>query len=252
MATIKTRGLIIKQTAFSESNRIITIFTHEYGIIKAAVYGASNTRSKNAASTQFLCYGDFVLYKSGKDLLTVKSCEIVESFFTLREDIVKLSLCVYMCDVVYALLNTDSPDENILKLILNCIYALSNKDIPCETVRTVFELKAICLAGYMPNLSFCKLCKTTKDICAFSKKGDGILCDKCKRIDDIFIDGDIYHAIFYILNSPIKKMFSFNASDEVMKTVAKISSVCIRAYTEKEFSSLKYYEDISKTIKTDC
>lgn len=245
MATIKARGLVIKQTAFGEANRIITIFTKEYGIIKACVYGAKSTRSKNSTATQFLAYSDFILFKSDKELMNIQSADIIESFFSVQEDIEKLSLCVYLCDLVYSLINTNAPDENILSLLLNCIYALSKKNIPPETVRTVFELKVMAYAGYMPNMNYCCVCGSVNDICAFSSKNGGIICSHCFKPGDITIDSGIYHAVCYILKSEPKKMFSFSASSEIMKTVTQIAETHTLAYCEKKLSSLDYYKKIS-------
>lgn len=244
MATVKVRGLVIKQTPFGEANRILTIFTREYGIIKACVYGAKSTRSKAGAAAQFLCFGDYILYKSDRELMTVQSCEVRESFFAVQEDIVKLSLCVYMCDLAYTFINTDSPDENMLSLLLNSVYALSERNIPCETVRAVFELKAAAYAGYMPNISCC-LCGEVHSICAFSAKSGGIVCSDCKKDGDIPINAGVYHTLSYILNSEPKKMFSFNASAEIMKTVSEIAEGYVTECTEKRLASLDYYKKIS-------
>ena len=61
MAEIRTKGLILKQTDFGEGNRMLTIFTENLGVVKAAVYGVRQKKSRNAAATQLLSYSDFML-----------------------------------------------------------------------------------------------------------------------------------------------------------------------------------------------
>ncbi len=245
MSNIKVRGIIIKQSDFGEANRVLTIFTKEYGIIRAAVYGAKSIKSKNSASTQFLTYADFILRDTGRDMMTLQSSDAVECFFPVHEDIVKLSLCVYFSDLIYNLINQNVPDENILRLFLNTVYALSYKSIDNEVVRTVFELRVLSYAGYRPNLNHCTVCSKSEDITAFSAKTGGIVCRNCAKREDFPIDADIYHAIKYILTTEEKKIFSFQASDEIMKAVSKIAENYMRTYTEKKFSSLEYYKKIS-------
>ena len=58
MAEVRARGVIIKQSDYGEGHRMLTVFTEEYGIVKAVSYGVKKTKSKSASS-QFLCYGDF-------------------------------------------------------------------------------------------------------------------------------------------------------------------------------------------------
>ncbi len=243
MKTVKARGLVIKQTAFGEANRILTIFTQEYGIIQACAYGAKSIRSKNSASSQFLSYGDYVLYKGGGNMMNIQSAETIESFFSVQEDVVKLSLSVYMCDLAYSLINTNVPEPLLLSLLLNCIYTLSQKDIPLELVKAVFELKATAYAGYMPNLNCCS-CGSVDSICAFSCSKGGIVCSDCRGASDIPIDSGIYHALKYIFESEPKKMFSFNASQNVIKAISEIAEKYAMYHTEKKLPSLDYYKKV--------
>lgn len=242
MLTVKTKGLILKQSDFGETNRVLTVFTKEFGIIRACAYGAKSIRNKNSASTQVMTYAEFLFQKTNKDMMSVRNSEIIDSFFGVKEDIVKLSLCVYFADLVYALLNTNSPDEEMLALFLNALYALSYKDADMEKMRTVFELKAMSLGGYMPNISCCTKCGTVENIFAFSPKNGGLVCRDCSQASDILIDADVYNTIRYILLSDSKKMLSFSAAKEVMERVSKISEKYVGTMTEKEFKSLDYYK----------
>lgn len=244
MSTVKTKGLILKQSDFGEANRILTIFTKEYGIIKAVAYGAKSIRNKNSASTQVMTYADFILLKTNKDMMSIQSSEIIDSFFGVKEDITKLSLCVYFADLIYSLLNMNSPDDEMLSLVLNSVYALSYKDIDVEKMRAVFELKAMALGGYMPNMSGCVKCSDTENISGFSPKSGGIVCKNCSKTGDIPINAEVYHTVLYILSSDVKKMLSFNASEEVMKQVSDISERYVDAFSDNKFKSLEYYKQM--------
>ena len=92
MAEIRARGIIIKQSDYGEGHRMLSIFTEEYGIIKAVSYGVKKAKSKAAASSQFLCYADFDLYKgANKDVMTVNSIDTIDGFYPLSEDIKTVS-----------------------------------------------------------------------------------------------------------------------------------------------------------------
>ena len=111
MPGIKATGIIIKQTEFGESNRMLSIFTKEFGIIRASVYGAKSVKSGKGASSQFLCFSEFELSKGNSDLYTVYSATAEESFYPISEDIEKLSLAVYLCDLTYSALGMENKDE---------------------------------------------------------------------------------------------------------------------------------------------
>lgn len=249
MSLVKIRGVIIKQSDYGEGNRILNIFTKEQGIIRAVLYGAKSPKNRNGAPAQFLTYADFMLSNSGRDMFTVRSCEPIECFFAIQEDIEKLALCSYFADLSYTLINLNSADENMLNLLLNCFYALAYKDIDKEKIKAVFELRAAAYAGYMPNLYRCTRCLSNDNITAFSPKNGGIVCSDCASAEDFAINAGIYHALRYILTSEEKKMLSFTASEQVMKSVSDIAEKYILLHTEKSFKSLEYYKKISVKAK---
>ena len=51
-----TEGLVIKEMNVGESDRLVTLFTRDYGIIKAFASGAKNIKSKKGAATSLLTY----------------------------------------------------------------------------------------------------------------------------------------------------------------------------------------------------
>ena len=44
MAEIRARGIIIKQSDYGEGHRMLTVFTEEYGIVKAVSYGVKKSK----------------------------------------------------------------------------------------------------------------------------------------------------------------------------------------------------------------
>ena len=244
MSTIKTKGLIIKQSDFKEANRILTIFTKDFGIINAVAYGAKSIRNKNSASTQVMTYAEFILLNTNKDMMSVQSADIIDSFFRVKEDIIKLSLCTYFADLIYALLNSNSPDCDMLSLILNSVYALSYKEIDIKKVKAVFELRAMAYGGYMPNISCCVGCSSVDNITHFNSQKGGIVCRNCNKSGGHLIDAEVYHTLSYILTADAKKMISFDVSEDTMRRVAEIAEEYVSAYCDKKFKSLEYYKQI--------
>lgn len=244
MSTVKAKGLIIKQSDFKEANRVLTIFTEDFGIINAVAYGAKSIRNKNSASTQVMTYADFIFSNTNRDMMSVQSAEIIDSFFGVKEDITKLSLCTYFADLVYSLLNSNSPDCDMLSLMLNSLYALSYKDFDIKKIKAVFELRAMAYGGYMPNISYCVGCSSIENITHFNAQKGGIVCRNCNQSGGVLIDGNVYHTLSYILTADAKKMLSFDADEDTMKRVSDIAEEYVLTYCDKNFKSLDYYKQI--------
>ena len=91
MNLITVKGLVIRTTDVRESDRLITIFTEEMGVISAMAKGARSLKSRQMSSTMQFCYASFVLYRKGENYW-VKESELIESFFDIRRSIEGLAL----------------------------------------------------------------------------------------------------------------------------------------------------------------
>ncbi len=247
MANIKARGVIIRQNDYGEGHRMLTVFAEEYGIIKAVSYGVKRAKSKAAASSQFLCFADFDLYKPpNRDVLTVNSIDTVDGFYPICEDIVKLSLCSYLADITYELLGPENPDDRILRIFLNSLYALAYRGEDAGKVKTVYELKLMSAGGYMPNMNRCAVCGS-EDVRAFDAAKGSVVCAECAGADAVKISGGAYKAIHYIISSDDKKMLSFNVSDALLAELNSVSERYVSVQTDRRFKSLGYYKSISES-----
>lgn len=242
MAQIRARGVIIKQSDYGDGHRMLSIFTEEYGIVKAVSYGVKKVKSKTAASSQFLCYGDFELYKSaGKDVMTVNNIDTIDGFYPVSEDIQKLSLCVYLSDITYSILGTNNPDSRLLHIFLNSLYALAYKNENLSKVKTVYELKLMCVGGYAPAVYECISCGT-RDIFAFDLLKGGMVCRECGGKYIVRMNKALYSALDYITSCEDKKMLSFNASETLLGELGKLSEQYISLQLDQKFKSLDYYK----------
>ncbi len=242
MAEIRARGIIIKQSDYGEGHRMLSVFTEEYGIVKAVSYGVKKSKSKAAASSQFLCYGDFTFYKAvGKDVMTVNSIDTIDGFYPVSEDIKKLSLCVYLCDITYSILGTNNPDDRILHILLNSIYALAYMDEDMAKVKAVYEMKLMCVGGYMPSLHECVSCGG-REVYAFDLLKGGMVCRSCGGKYTVAMNKTLYRALEYLTICEDKKMLSFNASEDLIVSLGKLTEQYILLQTDRQYPSLDYYK----------
>lgn len=243
MPGIKATGIIIKQTEFGESNRMLSIFTKEFGIIRASVYGAKSVKSSKGAASQFLCFSEFELSKGNSDLYTVYSATAEESFFPISEDIEKLSLAVYLCDLTYSTLGMENKDEKVLSLLLNTLYALSYSGVSVRIAKCVYELKLMSYMGYTPVLTKCVKCDSINNIVKFSASFGGLICSKC-NVNGVLVNKSVVEAMNYIISADNKKMFSFTVTDELLIVIEKIAEDFVREQLDMDFASLTYLKKI--------
>ncbi len=243
MPVIKATGLILKQTEYGETNRMLSIFTKEYGIINAAVYGAKSIKGGKGAASQVFCYSQFELSKSKGEIYTVLGVTLKESFFPISEDIQKLSLAAYLCDITYYAVGRDNPEEKALTLLLNTLYAIAYNDTHLKKAKCVYEMRLMCLLGYKPTLTKCVKCGNIKNIVSFSAKSGGLICSDCPN-EGIPVGKSLAEALKFIISVEDKKMFSFTVSDSIMETLERVCEDYVRMQLDMEFASLLYFKNM--------
>lgn len=237
------KGIVTKQTDYGEGNRLLSIFTAEYGIIKVSCRGAGRTKGKNTAMSQFLCYGEFTTFGSS-DIPLLDTSVPIDNFFPLQEDIKKLALASYFSDAVFGFLGLNNPDVQMYRLFLNSIYALSYKELEPETVKTVFEARLAAAAGYMPQLLCCSGCGDTEDASYFDIVKGEVFCADCRRAGSVRISRAARAAFSYIGQCDIKKIFSFSADAELIGELGRITEKYLMNHLGYIPESLDYYKKI--------
>lgn len=245
-----TDGLIIYESPLGEKDRIVTVLTRTHGVIRGFVRNATNIKSSKSAATRLLCYSDISVYES-KDKYIIDSAESKEMFIPLRNDVVKMSLAQYFCQLCFELCPTEVTADEFLQLMLNSLFILCRGDKPCDLVKSVFELRLLSLAGYMPDLLCCSDCGKFEDKnMYFIPHKSTIMCGECNKKEGyksiktgLGITAAMRHAIY----AEPKKIFSFNLSSESLKRLSNITEEYLKEKIGKSLPTLEFYKVMSSS-----
>jgi len=242
----RTKGLVIKQSDYGEGNRMLTVFTEDYGIVKAAIYGVKRAKSRQAAASQFLSWAEFMLYFGKGEVATVNSVTAEENFFPIQEDLQKLALSSYLAEITYFSQTLNFPNTSVLHLLLNTLHVLAYRNMPIKKAKAVFELRIAKDMGYMPVLGECSACGEEGVASFFSCECGGGICEKChaRSRDDLPLSPAAYYAMCYVLTAEDKKVFSFDISEEALSELAEVSEKYLVYKMERNFPSLDYLKKI--------
>ncbi|MDR0979260.1 MAG: DNA repair protein RecO, partial [Lachnospiraceae bacterium] len=176
--------------------------------------------------TQFLCFGDYMIYK-GSNTYSINSCETIEVFYNIRTDIEKLNAASEITKLTYDVTTENQNSYKILQLYLNTLYIISETDKDLELVISIFKMRLMMLIGYKPIVEKCSCCKQPKKLVSFSMKYNGLECEECKLRDTSSIDisPTTLDAIKYIIGCDAKKLYSFDISEESKKELEIIAKL---------------------------
>lgn len=218
---------------------MMTVLADGLGVISVAAYGVRSRKSKTRVRLFSCC--DFVLGKKNGDVYRMEQMDLVDAFFPVCEDVTKLSLASYLCDIARDAYQTC--DSSVLSLLLNTIYIISYKDPDLNLIKAVFEIKLSQYMGYEPQTDVCVKCGSTEDFYAFDIEA-GVKCRNCVMGNDLKMSKGTHLAILHILKKEETNIFSFEVSDEVKKELSSIAEKYIMGKGERNYKSLEYLKKI--------
>lgn len=225
---IKTKGIVLSEVNFSESDKMLTILTPDLGRITCVAKGARKMQSPILSASQIFAFSELVLFRSKGDMYYINSAELIEAFYALRTDYDKLEAAMFCVKFVKQNVCENQISVMMLKLLLNSIYLIATGEKPIDLVKNVFLLKAICILGYTPNFS------SSDDDTAVSgysmQKGELVYCAS-GNLDKslIHLSYDAVIAIRYIIQSDLKKVFSFQIREDVLNEIVFFNKIYLQA-----------------------
>lgn len=238
-------GLIIKEEKIGEADRIVTVLLRDQGVIRAFVTGARKIKSSKLSSTSLFAYSRFSVSRS-KDTYRITEAVPIESFFRLRQDIVKTALASYFCEIAIHFAQDADSGSEFLRLMLNSFHFLCEGDRDIRLLKAIFEFRAVCLAGYMPDMTACRNCGS-EDIStgAISLSGDCYCADCARDLAGVIpLNGSVLRALYTIACKDLKEIFGFTLSEENILQLCKITENYIVYQNEYKFKTLDFYKSI--------
>ncbi len=240
---MNTDALVLRVTDTGESDRLVTLLTAEYGVIRAFANRAKKINSKMHGATQTLCYGEFSVYRS-RDSYILDDATAKEVFFGLREDIRSLSLAQYFCVLAAELVPEMEPARETLRVILNSLHLLETKRRSCDFLKAVTELKLLSLSGFMPELTCCPRCGEEPTGEIYFNISDGcIFCKKCSSAGEK-INATVLTAMRHICSSPIERIYSFSLPENDEKLLMRVCEKFLLSRTARTFKALDFYKSV--------
>ena len=186
MASIKTRGIILRRRAYGEADRILTLLTPGMGKITVIAKGSRRLHSKLSGYLELFYVVDWVLAE-GRTWYVVTGAEIVAPYRTKNVSLEWVEQASYLARLVDRCTPEQESQPKIYDLLVEALPALSGENI-AVTLRQ-FEWQVLLALGLQPELRLCSHCRGILDpkhlgLCA--SRG-GALCVACLQTEVLHV-----------------------------------------------------------------
>ena len=246
MPNMKMNGIVITENNMGDFDKMLTILTPNVGKISCVAKGARRPRSALLAGTQLFCFGNYMMFK-GTNTYHINSCEPIEIFYNLRNDLDKLTYAMHINQIIQDVTTENQNCFYILQLYLNTLYIIAQTDKNLDFILSVFKFRLLNILGFKPRLEKCVNCGSNENMEYFSIKENGVKCGNCNKLDKsvIKMNESTLNAIKYTTIAPPKKIYSCNLKENSLEEFNLISKIYFNEKLEKEYKipkTLEFYK----------
>ena len=236
-------GIILSETNYSESSKILNVLTKEHGLIGVMSKGCRNIKSKLRGVSRKLIYGTFHIYYKENSLSTLIGIDIINSFSKTIMDLEKISYASFLLDLTIQVLKQNDSEE-IFELLRDTLLKLEEGLNPIN-ITNIMELKLLDYLGVSPSIDACTHCGSDKQIVTLSSDGGGYICKNCYQNEPLVSPETIktIRMYYYVDIKSIKKL---EINPEVTKEINQFLDDYYDRYTGLYLKSKDFIRRINK------
>jgi DNA repair protein RecO (recombination protein O) len=242
----KAHAVVLARIPIGETDKVVTLLTREWGKLRAIAKGARRPTSRLAGATELFTYARMLL-SAGQNLDVLSQAEVREAFPGLRQDLMKIGNASYLAELADAVTTERQPNAELFDLLLSALYVVERSDRPDLGAR-MFELKALRLLGYEPQLARCVRDRASLGGpgLAFSPARGGAVCGRCapETPGALPLSPGVLSHMRQLLVAEPPAVARLAATEAERAELARHLTAFVRTRFEAPFRSLTFIEEM--------
>jgi len=160
MSLIETEAIVLRTYKLAEADKIVICLTKQHGLIRGVARGARRLKSRFGASLEpFTLVTLSYFEKEGRELMSLRHADILQSYFGLARDPEIFGTLEYMAGLAIEFAPPHEPNNDLFRLTKACIASTFENSESLNDVARYFEVWILRLAGFLPDFRTCANCR---------------------------------------------------------------------------------------------
>ncbi len=236
-------GMMIRQTSYSESSRIITILTETGEQVPLMARGFNKPNNQFITLRQGYLEALFT-YNRFKGMGTLNDVDVTERYKNINGDFDKYTHASYIMEVITRALEDDIAEPGFYRLLKKGFMLL-------EDGNESFAVTSLVLAKMLPayggqlNLDSCAVCGRNdyKKYSHYSFKYHNVICYECLTEETleraIPVSNRVLYFALYLKSVKLEDVSSIKISEEIGRQLLKFIEMLYAEYSGMYFRSKK-------------
>ncbi|MBL4885581.1 MAG: DNA repair protein RecO [Planctomycetaceae bacterium] len=243
----KTEGIVIRQTDFSETSRVVTFFTHDFGKITVLAKGAKRLKGSFEAAIDLLTRCQIVfLHKSTSSLDILTEAKLVSRFQSQSRDVNVNYAGLYVAELLQSCSEEFDPYPHWYEAAVHTLEHLqAGEDYRICVLR--FELQTLQTLGLLPEFEQCQCGRPVLDDrerwSLWIQQGV-LLCSQCRQPEHSSrpLSGELLTMLRALAHTPVEQVFTGEITSAQFKTFRHLLTALISQILDRRPTMLGYLQ----------
>lgn len=244
MEEIRLKGIVISASDYKDSDKIVTIFSAEKGLIKARARGVKKNKAKLAFAVQPFAFVEFMLTERD-GFYSIINASSIDQFYSITSDFDDYIFMLACLEVVQKTIKENETPVDLFLLLLKSLKLVAYQDVSSMNVFIKFMIEAMGNLGFKFVFDKCACCgeKLNENNVGFSYDYNGLLCTKCiNKYDNLEFNKVEYLILKNISSVDIDMLgtLHFPSRDDKISVISLLIKV-FRLLTDEEILTIKQF-----------
>jgi len=240
MSIHRTDAFVLRTYSLKEADKICVFFTREQGKVRGVAHGARRMKSRfGSALEPFTEVSLSYFQKEGRELVSVSTCDIVQSHFDCAaRDVETASAFSYLAELLSEFLPDHEPNDKLYRLVLATLTAIEGHAAVHLMLR-YFETWLLRLTGFFADVPHCTLCdrRAVSDEIVYLANDGSPRCVSCSEGRGLAIDSALRTTIAELFRVPPGEFAQMTIPQDQLSRLGEINYQIIRHALERDLRS---------------
>jgi DNA repair protein RecO (recombination protein O) len=235
----KSDGIVIGGINYSETSRIVKVYTRDFGKVSFIAKGARRKKSAFRGALETFNHIEAVYIFGKKELHTLAECYLFNDFVNLKRDLAKVAVAYRAATLVDETQPIEDANDALYDLLLNLLEQLDCRK-SFGALAPAFQLKLLGLSGFMAPLDKCSECGSILDRHSgvfFNRTQSSINCGRAQcapKASSIKISPGAFEILRKLIDVSIGQSHTIGLSGAQSKEIDKLLGKMFESALERK------------------
>ena len=232
---VKTEGIVLSKLDYSDSSKIVSIYSEEFGKISAIVKGGRGKNSKVGLVVDPLNIINIVLYnKENREVQLLSSAEMLFYFTHLHDDFERMKYSYAVLELLKYLTVESESNQRLYKGSRRILQLMDASEEQPEILFIKYFLFILQETGFEIQMTVCSICHKEiekEKINGFNYE-HGMLCSDCKNLYHTFLEipRELFEQIYSLKIGKRLKSYNLPAMKKLIIALEKFLKFHIQGF----------------------